>query len=461
MPYIIFANYFGALFPQPPAANPKLTPDPVLNGTVNTSPTQPFSNFPNGGATAVFSNPQMAGNFPCSNVASVCTVDSNPYVPLSSATPDSTTFIGIATSYNEPRLGSNFDVFPCTMICDSQVSQDDASLCASRLTVSCSNPCDPVYTNRVQTVSQLCPDGLPFYFSAAAGLFAASNQITADRMALTYAQKLIQSHMICIGNLTVRQVCVGATLNLQVPVTSNTKLFSYKIVSGSLPPGISVGSDSSSYIVFYGTTTTPGNYSFTIEVDDPAGSFMQKQFSLNVVGIATASLASGVITFAYSAQLAVSGTFINTTSWSLQGGSLPTGVSLSSSGLISGTPTASGTFPITVAVSDGITTCTTALSLYIAPQFEFLYTQSAVSGNAFILINNSNSSFAGTRFYLYRSGSPFVPGGGTVLAHTTGNMLAGGYVDPSHSFSCLIDGTVLLNLASMPDKTNFVFRQNA
>ena len=38
--------------------------------------------------------------------------------------------------------------------------------------------------------------------------------------------------------------------------------------------------------------------------------------------------------------------------WSVQGGNLPTGLSLSSTGLLTGTPTASGTWTATIQVKD-------------------------------------------------------------------------------------------------------------
>ncbi|PYU17737.1 MAG: hypothetical protein DMG29_00255, partial [Acidobacteria bacterium] len=38
--------------------------------------------------------------------------------------------------------------------------------------------------------------------------------------------------------------------------------------------------------------------------------------------------------------------------WTLAAGALPGGLSLASNGLISGTPTASGNFPVTVSVQD-------------------------------------------------------------------------------------------------------------
>jgi hypothetical protein len=68
--------------------------------------------------------------------------------------------------------------------------------------------------------------------------------------------------------------------------------------------------------------------------------------------IVTTSLPNGQVGQAYSAQLEASGGTAPYT-WSLQSGSsLPTGLTLSPAGLISGTPTAAGTDTIVIQVTD-------------------------------------------------------------------------------------------------------------
>ncbi len=69
------------------------------------------------------------------------------------------------------------------------------------------------------------------------------------------------------------------------------------------------------------------------------------------LAIATTSLPSGTRQAAYSAALAASGGTPPYT-WSLSSGTLPTGLSLSEQGVISGTPTATGTYSFTAMVTD-------------------------------------------------------------------------------------------------------------
>ncbi|GHV37889.1 hypothetical protein FACS1894187_15810 [Synergistales bacterium] len=68
--------------------------------------------------------------------------------------------------------------------------------------------------------------------------------------------------------------------------------------------------------------------------------------------ITTTALASGTVGVAYSQTLAATGDMPIT--WSLNGGSLPSGLTLSSTGVISGNPTAAGAFAFTVKASNGV-----------------------------------------------------------------------------------------------------------
>lgn len=90
------------------------------------------------------------------------------------------------------------------------------------------------------------------------------------------------------------------------------------------------------------------------------------QTTTSSVSITTTSLPSGTVGTAYSQSLSATGGTAPYT-WS-HTGTLPAGVDLSTAGVLSGTPTESGTFPITVQVSDSSSpalTATKSLSLVI------------------------------------------------------------------------------------------------
>jgi hypothetical protein len=69
------------------------------------------------------------------------------------------------------------------------------------------------------------------------------------------------------------------------------------------------------------------------------------------LNITTEFLPSGTLNYQYSATLGASGG-VPPYTWSLGSGSLPPGLNLDASGLISGTPTAVGTYPFTVQLAD-------------------------------------------------------------------------------------------------------------
>jgi len=80
--------------------------------------------------------------------------------------------------------------------------------------------------------------------------------------------------------------------------------------------------------------------------------------------ITTTSLPNGVTGVSYSAALSASGSPSGT--WSIIAGALPAGLTLSSTGAISGTPTAVGTANFTVQITDGTGSDSRALQIAVA-----------------------------------------------------------------------------------------------
>src|SRR5262249_10204769 len=121
-----------------------------------------------------------------------------------------------------------------------------------------------------------------------------------------------------------------------------------------------------------GTPTTAGTANFTVTVTDNNGQAASKALSITIVAlpsIGTTSLPGGEVGVAYSQGVSGSGGSGSLT-WTISAGALPNGLGIgSSSGVISGTPTASGTFSFTVKVTDANNqSATKALSIAIVPQ---------------------------------------------------------------------------------------------
>jgi len=122
--------------------------------------------------------------------------------------------------------------------------------------------------------------------------------------------------------------------------------------SGDLPTGLSLDGAG----VIQGTPTVTGTFDFTVQVTDVNGISATKALSIVVQGaltITTETLPVATTTIDYSQTLAASGGSA-TYAWSISSGVLPSGLSLNgTTGVISGTPTATGIFIFTVRVTDG------------------------------------------------------------------------------------------------------------
>ncbi len=132
--------------------------------------------------------------------------------------------------------------------------------------------------------------------------------------------------------------------SLAALTTGGLPSYTWTLTKGTLPAGLQLDQTTGAIM---GTPTTPGTSSFTITVsdsEDPQATFQQ---SFNVVIGGTLELTTpsplspnAAVGQPYSAQLAASGgTAPYTFSFVTDAGSVPPGLTLSSSGILAGTPT--------------------------------------------------------------------------------------------------------------------------
>lgn len=319
------------------------------------------------------------GNFPCPEKIS-CDCSDSPFANLTSENPDQEVFLGdnYGWSYYFPNLGSNWTRNSCLGICSSLVSQADADLCAALNNILCAvddsgvcadGNCPPpgppgvpggpptvpgtVYYNSIQSCTISCPDGLPFTYQVAAGLFASTySQALVDQMAYSYACTLATQRLVCLSALTNDFCCANTFLLGYRIIASAPTACSFAIVSGSLPAGVTLFQDSIKSVRLDGTPTTPGNYGFTLRVVDTLGNYMQKTYTLKVLGFTTpAALPDGNENAAYSQPIAAEGGDAPLT-YGVVSGALPGGMTLAGDGLLYGTPSESGDFTFTIRVTD-------------------------------------------------------------------------------------------------------------
>jgi hypothetical protein len=132
--------------------------------------------------------------------------------------------------------------------------------------------------------------------------------------------------------------------------TGGTVPYAFDLTAGSLPPGVTLNASSG---VISGTPTTAGAYTWTVRVTDAVSSVATVSDGASVIDdlSITNAAPNGVVSVAYSHTYAAAGGVAPYT-WALSG-SLPTGFSFNTStGELSGTTVATGTYPVTVTVTD-------------------------------------------------------------------------------------------------------------
>ena len=150
---------------------------------------------------------------------------------------------------------------------------------------------------------------------------------------------------------------VGAAYSANLNATGGSTPYTWAVSAGSLPAGIALDSASGT---LSGTPTAAGNFDFTASVTDTSNQSATKQLRITVnppppppppLSITTTTLGNGTVGQVYSSSVSATGG-TPPYNWSVTAGALPGGLSLSTSGAISGTPTAAGAFDFTVSVTD-------------------------------------------------------------------------------------------------------------
>ncbi len=146
---------------------------------------------------------------------------------------------------------------------------------------------------------------------------------------------------------------VGAAYSFAYTVAGGTGPFTWSVSAGALPAGLILNTSTGTLT---GTPTTVGSSSFTVRVVDAfAVADNQAGTVLIVAGpsIDPGARPAGEVGAAYSTTYTVTGGTSPFT-WSVSVGALPAGLTLApATGVVSGTPTASGTTAFTMRVVDG------------------------------------------------------------------------------------------------------------
>ncbi len=156
---------------------------------------------------------------------------------------------------------------------------------------------------------------------------------------------------IDIDQATLTGGTVGAAYSRTLTALNGKAPLVFSLTNGSIPPGVQLSSGG----VLSGIPTAPGTYIFSISVTDANFCIGQQDYAINIacpaIAIEPTLLPAGTIKSAYSQTMTQIGG-VGTVSWTSTG-ALPPGLSLNSStGLLSGAPTATGTFSFTIYATD-------------------------------------------------------------------------------------------------------------
>jgi hypothetical protein len=177
----------------------------------------------------------------------------------------------------------------------------------------------------------------------------------------------IAGPLLSITNTSLPGGTIGVLYSQALAATGGTAPYTWQVTTGSLPGGLSLQPATGN---IYGTPTAVGSFSFQVKVTDSQQASATGSFAIRItaapLAITTTSLPGATVGTSYTAILAAAGGTVPYT-WSVASGALPGGLSISSAGVISGTPTATGTFSVTLKVTDSAqATATQAYSVTVA-----------------------------------------------------------------------------------------------
>ncbi len=245
-----------------------------------------------------------------------------------------------------------------------------------------------------------------------------SNPVQSTTQPLSIAVSLPPAP--AITTTTLPNGTVGTAYSQTIGFSGGHTPFTWSISVGSLPAGLNINTSTGAIT---GTPTAQGTSNFTVKVVDSSNPTQSATQALSIsvitapLGVTTATLPTGAVNDVYPATNLVSTGGLPPNTWSITVGALPAGLSLSTAGQITGTPTASGTFNFTAQVKDS--------------------TNATATGNFSIIVNPVLAVSTST-----------LPGGTQGTSYTTTNLAATGGVTPyswSVSSGSLPSGLTLSN----------------
>jgi hypothetical protein len=242
---------------------------------------------------------------------------------------------------------------------------------------------------------------------------------------------------------------VGTAYTATLTAKGGIAPYTWSLASGTLPTCLTI-TQSSSGASIGGTPTAScaGTYNITLKVTDSGkptpltattGTLSLTITAAPAITFTTTTLAAGTYQAAYTAAVAATGG-AGTLTYSLASGSLPTGLSLSASGAITGTPTAAGTFSFAVKAADAYGDAATSQTYAIAVSYPAMSVTAATLPTGYVGLNYPATTLAAT-------------GGTGVSANYTWALASGSTLPVGLNLSTA--GAITGQPTGTPGKTNF------
>lgn len=213
---------------------------------------------------------------------------------------------------------------------------------------------------------------------------------------------------VAVSATTPPPAMVGRSYATTFTSSGGLAPYTFAVSAGQLPPGLTLSSGGS----LAGTPTSNGTYNFTVRVTDLTTYSATRAFSVTVapsLALSAAGPAKAMVGLAYSSTLtATGGTPPHT--FAVASGALPNGVTLSSNGTLSGTPTLAGNYAFQARVTDTKGFATTRLyAMLVEPALTVTASTPPIAtvGNAY---STTFTATGGDRPYLFGSPGGLPPG---------------------------------------------------
>ncbi len=216
------------------------------------------------------------------------------------------------------------------------------------------------FANSYQVATVTCPLGGTFTFPVEGGVFFRPTRDQADAVAVSYGVTNANRNRVCLGPLSP-SACTGDRYSSTITVSPASEV-TWSIAGGELPIGMSLEGG-----VVSGYAVLPGDYTFIVQATLANGSYSSRLYSIHVIEITVSALPDATEDSPYSFTMTQSGG-LEPVAWSLIGGTFPAGMDMNSNGEISGTPTESGSFSVTIGLTDAAGyACLKTLGLTVEP----------------------------------------------------------------------------------------------